>query len=566
MLVVGAFFAIGGGQELAADDNADAIIRDGIIHSANGGNFADFRHQYQSRLLFALDGVLARQAEKAIADNFAAVKKADVQLQTPLGNRQAQIGINVIGAFAESQNSAFGWQVRAFGGKDNIGGANAGIFFRRVDGEILYGINTFADYESGKYGDFLRYGIGGELQSPYAAFAANYYLPITDDKRQGANVAFSQKGYDANLRINIPQMDYLKLRGDYYYFDGKYGGKDDKGFRYGLEVQPISDLRIGVFYDDGGEKFGGDIVYVYNFGIPQKRESTADFSPDLFSPVLREYSQRIMTAQLGPQLRFITTAISVMTATMITPERAFTTAITMVGMTTTTRNVIMTMTASRMASVHFVARIGDFEFFVNNMETDFTLLVSTNIKFLLTLPPHPRMNPLVITITNNLTRVSNRVSQSDFIALEDTLGIITVGQTIRIEGNTRPRIMTIVEGSEDFISVAITLTMTTKMTAADVITETPMTITGMTTTTRLTFFATSTMTIGAEITTGAAKVDSHFPPSFPPSSFPQVPKLALAENQRPQLSFPRRRESIRRRAANVAAAKPPVIRRGFWWE
>ena len=28
--------------------------------------------------------------------------------------------------------------------------------------------------------------------------------------------------------------------------------------------------------------------------------SAVAFSPDLFSPVLREYSQRIMTAQLGP--------------------------------------------------------------------------------------------------------------------------------------------------------------------------------------------------------------------------------------------------------------------------
>ena len=109
----------------------------------------------------------------------------------------------MIGAFAESQSSAFGWQVRAFGGKDNIGGANVGVFFRRVDGETLYGINTFADYESGKYGDFLRYGIGGELQSPYAALAVNYYLPITDINIMA--VAFSQKGYDANLRINIPR-------------------------------------------------------------------------------------------------------------------------------------------------------------------------------------------------------------------------------------------------------------------------------------------------------------------------------------------------------------------------
>ena len=31
LLVVGAFFAIGGGRESAADDNADAIIRDGIV-------------------------------------------------------------------------------------------------------------------------------------------------------------------------------------------------------------------------------------------------------------------------------------------------------------------------------------------------------------------------------------------------------------------------------------------------------------------------------------------------------------------------------------------------------
>ena len=50
---------------------------------------------------------------------------------------------------------------------------------------------------------------------------------------------------------------------DYYYFDGKYGVEDDKGFRYGLEVQPINDLRIGVFYDDGGEKFRPAILFMF---------------------------------------------------------------------------------------------------------------------------------------------------------------------------------------------------------------------------------------------------------------------------------------------------------------
>ena len=429
-------------------------------------------------LFSALDNVLSQKAEDILTE-FAAVKKADVQLQTPLGNRKAQIGINVIGAFAESQNSAFGWQVRAFGGKDNIGGANAGIFFRRVDGETLYGINTFADYESGDYGDFLRYGIGGELQNPFSALAVNYYLPITDDKHTGSTVAFSQKGYDANLRINIPQMDYLKVRGDYYHFDGKYGGEDDKGFRYGLEVQPINDLRIGVFYDDGGEKFGGNIAYTYNFGIPQKRESAVAFSPDLFSPIVREYSQRIMTAQLGPQLRFITTAISVMTATIITPERVFTTPITMAGMTTILTTETPTMTATRMASVHFTTR---HDFIFSGLPV--SIIITTALKYLLTLPPTSQQtSPIIITTTRHFDR-----GVSDEAVIID--GGLRIGATWDFDTVVETWTLTIAEDSEDFISVAITLTNKNTTEVPQVITETPI----CATTTRLTF-ATSTANV-----------------------------------------------------------------------
>ena len=99
-------------------------------------------------LFSALDNALSQKAQDTLTE-FAAVKKADIQLQTQLGNRQGQIAANIIGAFAESQNSAFGWQVRVFGAENDTKGANAGIFFRRVDGESLYGINTFADYEKG---------------------------------------------------------------------------------------------------------------------------------------------------------------------------------------------------------------------------------------------------------------------------------------------------------------------------------------------------------------------------------------------------------------------------------
>ena len=323
----------------------------------DGKSFSDFYRASQIELLSTLDNVLSQKAEDTLT-KFAAVKKADVQLQTQLGNRKGQIAANVIGAFVDSQSSAFGWQVRVYGGENDSKGANAGIFFRRVDGESLYGINTFADYENGNYGEFLRYGIGGELQNRYASFAMNFYLPITDDKHTGSTVAFSQKGYDANLRINIPQLDFLKVAADYYHFDGKYGGENDKGFRYGLEVQPIANLRIGAFYDDGGEKFGGDVAYVYNISEPQlspKQESTG-FAPDLFSPILREYSQRIITATTGPGISLrvsaVMTTFTTMTAELITRTTTFST---MAGVETrtTTEMTVPSRRASVNATVQY---------------------------------------------------------------------------------------------------------------------------------------------------------------------------------------------------------------------
>ena len=405
--------------------------------------------------------MLSQKAQDTLTE-FAAVKKADVQLQTQLGNRQGQIAANIIGAFADSQSHAFGWQMRVYGGENDSKGANAGIFFRRLDGESLYGINTFADYEKGDYGEFLRYGIGGELQNRYASFAMNYYLPITDDKHNGSTVAFSQKGYDANLRINIPQLDFLKVRADYYHYSGEYGIKDDNGFRYGLEIKPIDNLRIGAYYDDGGEKFGGNIAYVYNIAAPAKRESKVVFSPDLFSPIVREYSQRIMTAQLGPQLRFITTAISVMTSIMITPERAFTTAMTMAGMTTIITTETPTMTATRMASAYFTVVI--------NPRNNDHFSATTVMKHLISFPPvADRTTPLVIT-----TRRSFFTGESfDLLIVGSTLADFRVAGGWRFRMPVANYTITITEGSEDFISVGITLTTENTTTVPHIITETP---------------------------------------------------------------------------------------------
>ena len=451
--------------------------------------------------------MLSQKAEETLTE-FAAVKKADIQLQIQLGNRKGQIAANVIGAFAESQNSAFGWQVRAFGAENDTKGANAGVFFRRLDGESLYGINSFVDYEKGDYGEFLRYGIGGELQNRYASFAMNYYLPITDDKHNGSTVAFSQKGYDANLRINIPRLDFLKVRADYYHFDGKYGGENDNGFRYGLEVQPIANLRIGAFYDDGGEKFGGDIAYVYNIAPPQKRELT-EFAPDLFSPILREYSQRIITATTGPQIEVLRTPT--LTTFMVSVVSAM-----IIRTTTEMLTVQQANNIARAASVHFTARIDNPAGFAGYA------IATTQVKFLITLPPASQITrPLFLTINRHW---QNTGRTETFRAITSNAPPLMDGMAGELAGNlTRILTLTIVEGSEDYITPAGLMTST-------LTTRTTMTILPITTTMAMTAFLTMTITLGLT-TSGAAIDNSHLPPSFslsfPP--FPQVPKLAFAD-------------------------------------
>ena len=469
--------------------------------------------------------------------------------------------MNIMGAFAESQNSAFGWQVRAFGAEDGGKGANVGVFYRNITDYTKIGINSFVDYEDGDYGEFYRASIGGEISTSEYSFAANYYLPITDDKRGGGKVAFSQKGYDANLRIAIPRLDFLKVAADYYHYDGEYGVEDDKGLRYGLEVQPINDLRIGVFYDDGGEKFGGDIAYTYNFGnrqLSQQQESTADFSPDLFSPILREYSQRIIstttlqvvevptltlftTTTIPARVQRTTLGLGFMTVSMpITVATAtITDSTTMVGMTTTMFATVHTMTASRMASVLIT-------FFIPG-----SYVATTFIPILLTLPVDSASRPYVITSGNvNFRNLYGVGMDFAVVITSDSFGF-PVGDTVTTPGGDYNLSLTIVQGSEEFVSVVITLTTgTTRMTVLHIITETTMTLSAATITRMtniLTPTLTTTMTISAmmittptltlyqiitagipTMTTGAAKVDSPLPPSFPPSSFPQVPKLALA--------------------------------------
>ncbi|MGI9337174.1 MAG: inverse autotransporter beta domain-containing protein, partial [Gammaproteobacteria bacterium] len=527
-LIVGGFCTL----TFADKTSAQQLPQTSISRTAESGGFAEFRKQQQARLLSHIDDTLAAGAEKAIGENFGIVKRAGVHLQSGLGGRKSGGAINIIGAFAESDSHAFGWQLRAYAAEGGDKGGNVGLFYRQTGGGILYGANVFGDYEDGDYGDFLRYGIGGELSHSVFSLAANYYIPQTDNRLVNATVAaFSREGYDAKLRLNAPGYKEVKAAIDYYRFDGKGKTENDKGWRYGLEFVPIPSFHFALYYDDSAETIGGDIGYSHTIGKVQKRESNAAFSPDLFAAVSREYSQRIVTMAITtfapPVINTNIVIMTMRTTTAITAAAITTTArMTAAAITTTTRMTAAAITtrmtiltpvamATRMARVHFTARY-DFTREAFGQTHALYVVITSSQKFLVTLPSPMITHPLAIRITGNIDQPGED-GRVIMIGGNGSLIRYVVGHGFNYSPLLHPignrHTLNIVQGSEEIIGIASTLTTyttmtmaavstTTTMTMAGAITETPMTMAGMATTTRITTFSTMFITLTANTAMG----------------------------------------------------------------
>lgn len=266
--------------------------------NGGGNSIAQWRKQTQMKLFSTLEDELARRGEEALLLNFTDLRKSQIHLQTELGGRKGHVGAALVGSIAEAHNTALGWQLRAYGGQEDSKGINAGLFYRRINGETLLGGNLFADYEDHEAGRFIRYSIGGDVQHRFFSLAANYYVPITGEKRtQTGEFAFSRQGYDIRARVAIPQTRYVRAAMDYYSFEGGRREVEHQGIRYGAELFhfPLPGLRLGLFYDDDGEQLGSEFAYNHTFGEEPKRAPYTTETPplDLFAPVDREHSQRI---------------------------------------------------------------------------------------------------------------------------------------------------------------------------------------------------------------------------------------------------------------------------------
>ena len=377
-----------------------------------------------------MDNALSQKAEDTL-NQFAAVKKAEVNFQTSLGNRKGQLGINLIGAFAEKQNNAFGWQVRVYGAQQDGKGFNAGVFYRHITDNVLIGANAFVDYENHKLGNFYRYSIGGEAQNRYGSFAANYYVPITDEKRKDGGVIFSRKGYDAKLRLNIPNAKFLKAAVDYYNFGDEHGAESDDGFRYGAEAHLIPGLRLGLFYDDGGEELGGEVSYIHTIGeVQQAQTANEQWTPDLFAAVSREHSQRIVSVNVDNSPSFISSGVN----NVVRP------AIAIVG----TVNIPAGLTVSVLADTGFsIAATGGVVLFTALANTPLGMTmatifinaaVSTNATMFIITLNVSRPSPSFISGVNNVVRPTTATIGT--VNFPDGYAPSSVSLTVSIPANT----------------------------------------------------------------------------------------------------------------------------------
>ncbi len=496
-----AFAAIGAsGDNSATTANAagDSRFRGNDGTGGNDGlSFTAFYRQQQAHLLSSLDAALSQKAEDTLL-GFSAMRKAEVNLQTKLGGRKSQLGVNLIGAFADAGHYAAGWQLRAYGGGEDSKGVNAGVFYRQINnGNILYGVNAFADYEDGNYGNFLRYSFGGEIQNTLFAINANYYIPETEGRPLGGGVlAYSRRGFDINFRLNVPKWHFMKMRADYYKFDGKNGRKADVGFRYGVELEMPSfqGLQVGVLYDGGSDKFGGDLTYTHTIGEPPLRHRNSDIStPDLFAAVSREYSQRIATVATVPP-----PVVSV----RITPLLTVTNVMVAMAAVTTRMTTRMDMTSNYSASVHFLSRVTP-----GAVQGGF-VVISTNVKRVLTLPPDDGARPITLNVSRDWRNEPGYTTDANAFRIVQRGNVpagninLPHGSNWRYLGGSRQLFVTIVEGSEEFIDLTITPETETPMTMAGAITETPMTMAAITTTTRTTTFITMTIMLTANAAMG----------------------------------------------------------------
>jgi hypothetical protein len=153
-----------------------------------------------------------------------------------------------------------------------------------LSGQAIAGYNLFLDYTTDN--NHKRVGAGLEVFYPTISGHLNFYLPFSDE--HGGQEALP--GLDLSLGIPIPNVGFISIWPNIYYYDGK-DTDNVKGIGLEIKAQPTQAISISIGGRNDTIQAGRDDSELYakfEITIPMKR-----LGKDLFAFDIGEYPRNI---------------------------------------------------------------------------------------------------------------------------------------------------------------------------------------------------------------------------------------------------------------------------------
>jgi len=169
--------------------------------------------------------------------------------------------------------------------QDERGTYSTGLGYRRlISDKLLAGVNTFFDYQD--LHRHSRQGAGLELLSQYLELRANTYNHLSgrrtvDETPSSITYEKVVDGYDLELGGPVPYLPWLKLFGQYYYYDYKQA-KNMAGNKIRAEIKPFKWVTCNLAtYDDnkGDREYVMDIRFSVAFDTFTAKSFLTAFKP-----------------------------------------------------------------------------------------------------------------------------------------------------------------------------------------------------------------------------------------------------------------------------------------------
>ncbi|WP_161785984.1 inverse autotransporter beta domain-containing protein [Aeromonas lacus] len=162
---------------------------------------------------------------------------------------------------------------------------NAGLGARFFQPEVMFGVNSFYDYDL--TGNNRRLGLGAELWRDYLKLSANGYVRLNDWQQSSLDsmADYNERpanGFDVRLKAYLPSYPQLGANAafeQYYGDEVALASTSDRAvnpsaFSYGLEYTPFSLLTFGVGQKHSGSTHDTSVSMDLNLrlGVPLSKQ------------------------------------------------------------------------------------------------------------------------------------------------------------------------------------------------------------------------------------------------------------------------------------------------------